>query len=54
MFHPATQIRNSNTYSLAAQVEAAGGEAVLLPIAPDEPVRLRELIAEGARVPICY
>jgi molybdopterin molybdotransferase len=43
----ATQIRNSNSYSLAAQVQAAGGEPVLLPIAPDEPGRLRELIAEG-------
>jgi len=40
-------IRNSNTYSLAAQVQAAGGEPVLLPIAPDEPERLRELIADG-------
>lgn len=43
----ATQIRNSNTYSLAAQVQAAGGEPVLLPIAPDEPARLRELIADA-------
>ncbi len=42
-----TQIRNSNTYSIAAQIHAAGGEPVLLPIAPDEPQRLRELIAEG-------
>jgi molybdopterin molybdotransferase len=42
-----TQIRNSNTYSLAAQVQASGGEPVLLPIAPDEPERLRELIADG-------
>jgi molybdopterin molybdotransferase len=41
------QIRNSNTYSLAAQVQAAGGEPVLLPIAPDEPKRLHELIADG-------
>jgi molybdopterin molybdotransferase len=41
------QIRNSNTYSLAAQVLAAGGEPTLLPIAPDEPGRLRELIADG-------
>ncbi len=41
------QIRNSNTYSLAAQIQAAGGEPVLLPIAPDQPERLRELIAEG-------
>src|ERR1700685_3130080 len=42
-----TEIRNSNTYSLAAQVKAAGGEPVLLPIAPDERVRLLELIQEG-------
>jgi molybdopterin molybdotransferase len=41
------QIRNSNTYSLAAQIQAAGGEPVMLPIAPDEPERLQELIAEG-------
>jgi molybdopterin molybdotransferase len=43
----ATQIRNSNSYSLAAQIKQAGGEAVLLPIAPDEPHKLRLLIAEG-------
>jgi molybdopterin molybdotransferase len=42
-----TQIRNSNTYSLAAQIQKAGGEPVLLPIAPDEPRRLRQLIEEG-------
>lgn len=41
------QIRNSNTYSLAAQIQKAGGEAVQLPIAPDEPSRLRSLIEEG-------
>ena len=41
------QIRNSNSYSLAAQIHAAGGEAVILPIAPDEPARLRELLAEA-------
>jgi molybdopterin molybdotransferase len=41
------QIRNSNSYSLAAQIQAAGGEPVLLPIAPDEPERLRELIVDG-------
>ena len=41
------QIRNSNTYSLAAQIQASGGEPVLLPIAPDEPERLRELIVDG-------
>ena len=54
MFRPAaTQIRNSNTYSLAAQVQAAGGEPVLLPIAPDEPGRLRELIADGLESDCC-
>src|SRR5205085_9013507 len=42
-----TQIRNSNSYSLAAQILAAGGDPVLLPIAPDEPTRLRELLTEG-------
>jgi molybdopterin molybdotransferase len=41
------QIRNSNTYSLAVQVQQAGGDPVLLPIAPDEPRRLRQLIEEG-------
>jgi molybdopterin molybdotransferase len=41
------QIRNSNSYSLASQIQAAGGEPVLLPIAPDEPARLRELISDG-------
>jgi molybdopterin molybdotransferase len=43
----ANQIRNSNSYSLAVQIQTAGGEPMLLPIAPDEPERLRELIAEG-------
>jgi molybdopterin molybdotransferase len=42
-----TQIRNSNTYSLAVQIQQAGGEPVLLPIAPDEPRRLRQLIEDG-------
>jgi molybdopterin molybdotransferase len=41
------QIRNSNSYSLAIQIQQAGGEPVLLPIAPDEPSRLRELIENG-------
>ncbi len=41
------QIRNSNAHSLAAQVSSAGGEPVVLPIAPDEPARLAELIARG-------
>jgi len=42
-----TQIRNSNTYSLATQIQLAGAAPVLLPIAPDEPARLRQLLAEG-------
>ena len=41
------QIRNSNSYSLVAQVQNAGGEAVRLAIAPDERGRLRSLIEEG-------
>jgi molybdopterin molybdotransferase len=42
-----TQIRNSNSYLLAAQIQQAGADPVLLPIAPDEPRRLRELIEQG-------
>ena len=41
------QIRNSNSYSLAAQIQSATGEPILLPIAPDEARRLRELLIEG-------
>jgi molybdopterin molybdotransferase len=41
------QIRNSNTYSLAAQIQNAGGEPMCLPVAPDERVRLKSLIEEG-------
>jgi molybdopterin molybdotransferase len=44
-----TQIRNSNSYSLAVQIRDAGGEPVLLPIAPDEPRKLRTLIEEGLK-----
>jgi molybdopterin molybdotransferase len=43
------QIRNSNSYSIAAQVGAAGGLPVLLPIAPDEPEQLRRLIDQGLK-----
>ena len=46
--HPGpTRIRNSNTYSLAAQIHRAGGEPLLLPIAPDDPARLHESIVDG-------
>jgi len=41
------QIRNSNSYALAAQVEAAGGIPVQLPIAPDAPEPLRRLLRQG-------
>jgi molybdopterin molybdotransferase len=44
-----TQIRNSNSYSLAVQIQQAGGEPILLPIAPDEPQALRSLIEEGLK-----
>lgn len=44
-----TQIRNSNSYSLAAQIQLAGGEPVILPIAPDEPQGLRHLIELGLK-----
>ena len=43
------QIRNSNAYSLAAQVRRRGGEPVVLPVAPDQPARTRELIEQGLR-----
>ncbi len=41
------EIRNSNTFSLAAQVLQVGAEPVCLPIARDEPEHLRELITTG-------
>jgi molybdopterin molybdotransferase len=44
-----TQIRNSNSYSLAVQIRNAGGEPLLLPPAPDEPQKLRSLIVEGLK-----
>jgi molybdopterin molybdotransferase len=44
-----SQIRNSNSYSLAALVAECGGEPVQLPIAPDEESKLTELIQEGLK-----
>jgi molybdopterin molybdotransferase len=41
------QIRNSNSFSLAAQVAAAGGESVQLPIAGDNADSLRKLVKQG-------
>ena len=41
------QIRNSNSFSLAAQVLEAGAEPIQLPIARDNLASLRELIRQG-------
>jgi molybdopterin molybdotransferase len=41
------QIRNSNTYSLAAQVRRAGGDPVILPVARDNKDSTRQLIQRG-------
>jgi molybdopterin molybdotransferase len=41
------QIRNSNSYSLAAQVEASGGQADVLSIARDERTHLHTLVEQG-------
>lgn len=38
------QIRNSNSYGLAALVARAGGDGVRLPIAPDERAALEEIV----------
>ena len=43
------QIRNSNSYSLAAQVERAGGIAVRLPIVRDSMLSLQSAIAEAVQ-----
>jgi molybdopterin molybdotransferase len=42
-----SQIRNSNSYSLAAQVTGAGAQPIVLPRAPDEEKALRMLIRNG-------
>lgn len=41
------QVRNSNAWSLAAQVERAGGDPVVLPVARDEYNHTRALIEQG-------
>ena len=41
------EIRNSNSYSLAAQVNAAGGEPVILPVARDDAADLALLLRKG-------
>lgn len=45
---PAThQIRNSNSYSLAAQVQRAGGDSLILPVARDDQPATVHLIGQG-------
>jgi len=41
------QIRNSNSYALAAMVQAAGGNPVVLPVAPDTKEGLSALLEQG-------
>jgi molybdopterin molybdotransferase len=45
----AHQIRNSNSHSLAALVMAAGGKAVILPVARDTEPELRSSLEQGLR-----
>ena len=44
-----TQIRNSNSYSLAAQVQDVGGNSRMLGIARDDAGHLRSLIEQGLK-----
>ena len=44
---PCIKSRNSNAFSLAVQVKRAGGDPVILPIAPDELAATRHLIEQG-------
>ena len=41
------QVRDINTHTLCAQVREAGGEPLVLGTVPDDPERLRELVAQG-------
>ena len=45
----AHQIRNSNSYMLAASVHASGGLPAILPVAGDTPDKLRASLHEGLR-----
>ena len=47
------QIRNSNTYALAAQVQRAGGVPILLPVARDNMKDTVSLLHDGF-APICF
>ena len=43
------EIRNSNSYSLAAQVQAAGGNPLILPVAHDDVSDIEVLVRKGLR-----
>jgi molybdopterin molybdotransferase len=43
----AGQIRDVNSYTLAASVQALGGQAIRLPIAPDTPSAIRQLFTNA-------
>jgi molybdopterin molybdotransferase len=43
------QIYDANSFALAAAVVEAGGEAMTLPRAPDEPAAVRRLVLDGTR-----
>jgi molybdopterin molybdotransferase len=42
------QIRNSNSYSLAAQITLAGAQPVILPVAPDDEVEIKSAISSAS------
>jgi len=46
------QVVNSNAYGLAAAVREAGGEPVVLPIAPDRLDEIRASVAQAARADV--
>lgn len=45
-------IYSSNSFALAAMIRAAGGEAEILPVAPDDPAAIRALVASAARADV--
>ncbi len=46
------QVLESNRYNLACQVQEAGGEPILLPLAPDRPDALLAAIKEGLKADV--
>jgi len=41
------EIRNSNSYSLAAQIDESGGDAIILPVARDDAAELALMLRKG-------